>query len=171
MTSANSFQFRMGAGFPGDVNRSHPASIEAGLADGSTPPAYFGDAAVYSTTGTVRAVTVGDSSIAGITVRPFPVQAGSATNYGQTAYGVGSPVAGTPVDVLKYGYGIVKVNSNASGIVKGSPVYVWSAASSGSHVQGQFEGTNPSGSGFQVSGAYFNGPADANGYAEIVLQP
>ena len=172
MASANSFQFRMGAGFPGDVNRSHPANIEPNLADGSTPPNYFGDVGVRSSTGTIRAVTSGDTSEAigfGVVVRPYPVQAASATNYGTAAYGVGSPVADTPIDLLTHGYIIVKVNSNASSIVNGSQVYVWSAAASGAHVPGQFEGTNPSGSGFTVTGAYFRGPADANGYVEIVL--
>lgn len=170
MASANSFQFRMGNNFPGDVNRSHPASIEPCVADASAPPSYFGDVGVYSTTGTVRALTTSDTAISGITVRPFPFQQSTTSSaYGGTVYGVGSPVANVPMDLLKSGYIMVKVNSNATGIVRGSLVYVWKAASSGVHVTGQFEGTDPSSNGFVVPYAYFTGPADANGYAEILF--
>jgi hypothetical protein len=55
--------------------------------------------------------------------------------------------------------------------INGGQVYVWSAASSGSHVQGQVEAANPGGSGFAVTGALFSGPADASGNTEISYLP
>ena len=40
------FQFRMGAGFFGDVNRTHPFTVEPGLMDPTNPPTAYGQAVV-----------------------------------------------------------------------------------------------------------------------------
>ena len=169
MASANAFQFRMGAGFPGDINRSHPFSAEPNLNDGTLPVLLTGLACIRSATGTVRSIQVGDTSIAGVVTRPFPTQAVSGSNYGAVGFGPAAPPPNAPIDVLNWGYIIVQVNSNGAGIVNGSPVYVWAAASSGAHVQGGFEGTNPAGNGFAVTGAYFRGPVDTSGYTEVMI--
>ena len=176
MTSANSFQFRMGGALPGTVNRTHPADIEPNLADGTSPPTAFGLLGVRSSTGTIRNVTTGDTATSGlgygVVVRPYPVQQPTASsNFAPATYNSGAPQAGVPLDLLVGGYIAVQVNSNPTGIVNGSPVYIWSAGASGAHVQGGFEGTNPSGNGFQLAGAYFRGPADSNGLTEIKLRP
>lgn len=166
-----SFQYRMGAGFPGDVNRTHPATIEPTLVDINSPPTLYGQAVVVdSTTQGVRPLASGDSSLTdiyGITVRPFPIQGQSSTNYGASNIGAATPPTGQPMDVLRSGYIMSTLNGTASA-VKGGTVYVWIAASSGSHVQGGFEAAATGGSTIQLPlKTSFNGPADANGIVEI----
>ncbi len=103
-----SFGYRMGAGFPGDVNRTHPASIEACLVDVNAPPTLYGQAVVVdATTQGVRPLVAGDSAlndIYGITVRPFPIQQQAATNYGASNIGAGTPPTSQPMDVLRSGH-------------------------------------------------------------------
>jgi hypothetical protein len=47
----------------------------------------------------------------------------------------------------------------------------WSRETVGAAIRREHEGTNPSGNGFQLAGAYFRGPADSNGLTEIKLRP
>ena len=166
-----SFQYRMGAGFPGDVNRTHPASIEPTLVDVNSPPTLYGQAVVVDpTTQGVRPLVAGDSSLTdiyGITVRPFPIQGQSSTNYGASNIGSATPPTSQPMDVLRSGY-IMSTLSGTAAAVKGAPVYVWVAASTGSHIQGNFEASATGGSTIQLGlKTTFNGPADANGVVEI----
>jgi len=166
-----SFGYRMGAGFPGDVNRTHPASIEACLVDVNAPPTLYGQAVVVdATTQGVRPLVAGDSAlldIYGITVRPFPIQQQAATNYGASNIGAGTPPTSQPMDVLRSGY-IMATLSGSTAAVKGGAVYVWIAASTGSHIQGNFEAAATGGSTIQLGlKTTFNGPADATGVCEI----
>lgn len=175
------FPFRMGAGFPGDVNRTHPASIEACLMNSSTPPTAFGQAVladVSGATNSVRPLSTGDGSVTdlyGITVRPFPTQAASAPgNYGQTGtasapYGTGAPSSSFPVDVLRTGYIMVQLNPGQASPVKGGTVYVRTGASGGNNIQGGFE-TAASTSATLSNRYTYNGPADANGNVEICIK-
>src|SRR5262249_5668758 len=56
--------YRMQAGFPGDVNRMHPASIEPCLIDASAPPTAYGQAVlVDGTTQGVRPLVAGDQAL------------------------------------------------------------------------------------------------------------
>jgi hypothetical protein len=165
------FQYRMGAGFPGDVNRTHPASIEPTLIDSNSPPLGYGLAVVVDpTTQGVRQMAAGDSTldaIYGITVRPFPTQQSSASNYGAIGIGSATPPTSGVMDVLRSGY-IMGQLSGATQPVKGGRVYVWVAASSGGHIQGGFEAAATGGSTIQLDEkTYFNGPADASGVVEV----
>lgn len=165
------FQYRMGAGFPGDVNRTHPASIEPTLIDSSAPPLGYGLAVVVDpTTQGVRQMAAGDSSldaIYGITVRPFPTQQSSASNFGAIGIGAATPPTSGVMDVLRSGY-IMSVLSGSTQPVKGGRVYVWVAASSGAHIQGGFEAAATGGSTIELDEkTYFNGPADASGVVEV----
>ncbi len=169
-TQDAAFTYRMGAGFPGDVTRTHPASIRPGLNDPTNPATAFGQSLLINTAANSwRSILASDSDISdiqGILVRPYPVQEGSGSNYGAQAFGTGGPVIpGQPLDVLLSGSILVQV---VGAPTLGGPVYIWVAASSGSHVLGGFEAAS-SGSTVTLTNprTYFGGPPDANGVAEL----
>lgn len=166
--------YRMNAGFPGDVNRTHPASIEADLIDVNSPPTAYGQAVlVDATTQGVRPFAAGDQSNTvpvvawGITVRAYPTQQNQTNqNFGAAPFGsVAPPVSGV-IDVLTAGYIMTTVPAGQAP-VKGGTVYVWAAASTGSHVLGGFETSYSAGNTSVVANAFFNGSPDASGNVEI----
>lgn len=169
-TNDVAYQFRMGAGFAGDVNRTHPASIEPVLIDASAPPTAYGQAVLIDpTTQGVRPFASGDTAVTianGVTVRPYPFQQPSTTNYGSIGFGSGTPPTSGVMDILRQGYISAQVVGSP---VKGGAVYVWCAASTGSHVQGGFEAAASAGNTAALANAKFNGPADSTGVAEIVF--
>lgn len=163
------FTYRMGAGFPGDVNRTHPASILPGLFNVTNPVRLYGDPVLIASNG-YRGFIAGDTTtpaaIAGIAVRPYPTQ--QTTGGMSASLGAAVPPAGAVGDVLREGYIIVRSNDFAANPpTKGGAVYVWFAASSGVHVQGGFETVATGGSTALISNAKYNGPPDANGITEI----
>lgn len=164
------FGFRMGAGFPGDVNRTHPVDIVPELPSATLPPTAYGQMTILDTsTGTVRRFDTGDTAVTtayGVTVRPYPTQQSSASNYGQADIGSATPPTSGVMDVVRRGYIMAKVNGTP---VKGGAVYVWCAASSGAHVQGQLEASATGGSTASLTNATFNSAPDANGYVEIIF--
>lgn len=172
------FQFRMGAGFYGDVNRTHPFTIEPGLLDPTNPPLYYGQAVVVdSVSKKIRRVLSTDGALThiyGFAVRPFPFQdPGTAGAYGaQTLGGFTSVATNVPVDVMRSGYMINYVNGTPG---KGDPIYIWIAASAAPNYQG-FPTQNASGGStilITPVGTYdttFNGPPDANGAGEIIFE-
>ena len=168
------FLYRMGAGFPGDVNRTHPASIEACLIDASAPPTAYGQAVlVDATTQGVRPLAAGDQSNTvpvvawGVTVRAFPTQqAQTNQNFGAAPFGsVAPPVSGV-IDVATSAYIMAAVPAGQAS-VKGGQAYVWAAASTGSHVLGGWETSYSAGNTSLVANAFFNGSPDASGNVEI----
>lgn len=164
------FAYRMGAGFAGDVNRSHPASIEPTLIDASAPPAIFGQLVlVDATTQGVRPFTTGDGSQGayGATVRPYPFQQSSASNFGAAALGnAGVPASGI-IDTLRSGYIMMQVNAGQTSPVKNGAVYVRVAATSGNNIIGQLETAADGGNNVLVTNCKFNGGTDASGVAEV----
>lgn len=167
---ATALTYRMQAGFPGDVNRTHPASIEPCLIDASAPPTAYGQPVlVDATTQGVRPFASGDQSASavafyGFTVRPFPLQQNSAT----PQFNTGTPPLTGVVDVVRFGYVMVLLGNGAlTGAVKDGAVYVWTAASTGNHVLGGIETTYTAGSSTLLTGAHFNGVQDANGIVEV----
>lgn len=170
-TCDTAFTFRMNAGFAGDVNRGHPASIQPCLIDASAPPTAYGQAVtIDSTSEGVRPLVSGDSGLTeiwGVTVRPYPIQqATTSNNYGAAAYGSVAPPLLQPIDVLRGGYVMVSVVGSPN---KGGTVYIWYAASSGSHVQGGFEAANTGGSTLALDSSYqWNSPPDNTGIAELI---
>ena len=168
------FTFRMGAGFPGDVNRSHPMTIEPALIDANAPITAFGQPCLVDpTTQGVRPFAAADQSntIAagyGISVRPYPFQQSSASNYGAATLGAGSPPTTGVVDVLRSGYIMAFLNAGGSP-VKGGSVYVWAAVSTGSHVLGGIEASYSAGNTTQLLNATFNGTPDASGNVEVAF--
>ncbi len=165
------FTYRMGAGFPGDVNRTHPASIEPCLIDASAPPTAFGQPVVVdATTQGVRPLAAGDAAldaIYGVTVRPYPFQADAGTNYGAASFGAAAPPASGVIDVLRAGYIMMKANVG-SAPVKGGRVFIWVAATAGNHIQGQLESAASAGNTIELDEkTYFNGTPDADGVVEV----
>lgn len=161
----------MGAGFQGEVTRTHPASIFPRMNDASSPVAQVGLACMFNgSANDVRAMASGDNGstaieIAGVVVRPFPFQAQTGGNFGSAGYGS----AGTPaqvVDVLQSGSILMPTVGTPN---LGGTVYIWCASSSGSHVQGGAEASATGGSTVPLASAYFNGPPDANGLCEVVI--
>lgn len=166
------FQYRMTAGIPGDVNRTHPASILPCLIDAALPPTLFGQAVkVDSATNGVTPLTAADDALTdifGVTVRPYPFQQSAATNYGAASFGPGGPPVSGEIDVLRAGYIMVSIPAGQSP-TKGAPVYVWTDAASGLHVVGGFEAVNTGGSVAALNPLkfFFNGPADSQGNVEL----
>jgi len=168
------FAFRMGAGFPGDVNRTHPTSIEPALIDVNAPPTAYGQPVlVDATTQGVRPFAAGDQSNTvpagyGLTVRPYPTQQSSASNFGAAAIGAATPPTNGAIDVMRAGYIMAYLPAGGTP-VKGGLVYVWSAASSGAHVQGGIEAAYSAGNTTQLLNATFNGSPDSSGNVEIAF--
>lgn len=171
------YGFRMGAGFAGDVNRTHPASIEPCMQNAATPLTLYGQAAVADTIGatnTVRPIVAADQAITtiyGVSVRPYPQQQSTtATAWGATGIGAGTPPgAGEEIDIIRAGYVMVQLNAGEPSPTKGAPVYVCAEVTNGNHVQGGFEVT-ARGAVTQVvlDGRYtYNGPADSTGLVEL----
>lgn len=168
-------QYRMAAGFPGDVNRSHPASVIPAVNSATAPVLYPGQGCVVDTaTNTIRALAAGDTAVTdlyGITVRSYPTQVSSASAYGSTSFGVGTLPAGQAVDVLRQGYILGQLNASAGVPTKGGAVFIWVAATSGGHTQGGFETAASAGNTLALDTAkyQYNGSADANGVVEISI--
>lgn len=159
------FTYRMPAGIPGEVvsiGLSPMIEPQVITPSGTTgaPTAYGVPLIIDATTGRVRTLTAGDTSVYGLLVRPFP------TNSSQDALGTNTPPAAGPCDVMRRGNMTVLL-SGSTAAVNGGQVYVWTAAASGSHITGGFEASDPSGSGFAITGCVFKGPADADGNTVI----
>lgn len=170
----NSFLYRMGAGFAGDVSRTHPASIEPVLVDASSPPTQYGQPVLLDpTTLGVRPFGAGDGSVTdayGFLVRPYPTQ--QQTGGMTSSFGAATPPVTGAVDVLR-GIGYINVTVNAATAAlakKGGRVYVWIAATSGSHVQGGIEAAASSANTVLLpANKLFNGSVDANGVCEVSI--
>ena len=166
------FNYRMPAGFAGDVNRTHPASIEPCLLDPTNPPTFYGQAVLVngSSQGVVKVGVTDDhalTDIYGVTVRPYPIQQQSGGM--SSPFGAGAIPAAQPVDVLKSGYIMVPVVGVP---VKGGQVHVWAVPSTGSHVAGGFEASSSAGNTIDlpISTYTFNGGPDANGICEVIIR-
>ena len=164
------FPFRMGAGFPGDVNRMHPASIVPVMTDTTDVIKAYGNPVLTKTANnSVKGFVAGDTTtpvlIAGFLVRPYPSQQQAQTGYDSPIGSATPPTAGV-VDVLEDGYIMSKLPAGAT-VTKGGTVYVWFAATSGNNIQGGLVASATGGSTALITNAKFNGPADANGNVEV----
>lgn len=170
MTYDAAIKYRMDAGFPGDVNRTHPASIFPAQQDSTTPVRRYGDGAMLGANNCLRGFNAGDTAITklqGILVRPYPTQ---QTSGGMTStIGTATPPgANTVQDFIEDGYVMVKIDNLAAGNpVKGGAVFVWCAVTAGNDIQGGFRAVTSAGNTASIANAFFTGPADANGNAEI----
>lgn len=165
------FPYRMGAGFPGDVNRMHPASIVPSMMDATDVVAAYGNPVLVKTSNnTVKGFVAADSTTpvicAGFAVRPYPIQQQAQTSVNNSPIGAAVPPPGQPIDILVSGFIMAKVPAGTT-VTKGGAVYVWFAATSGNNIQGGLVGSATGGSTALITNARFNGPADANGNVEL----
>ncbi len=171
----STIKFRMDAGVPGDVTRTHPASIEPALVG---PLGVGGSANIYGTAvindvGGVRSLGAADTAVTvvwGFTVRAYPTQqrtGGDSASLG----GSTPPAAGNPVGVGRSVYIMGRLNDIAAVVKKGDPVFIWCAADSGVHKQGGIEAVGSGGNtaSLDANRYQFNGPADAKGNVEICV--
>jgi len=164
------FTYRMGAGFAGDINRTHPFSSLPGLTNVTNPPRRTGDGMLVDTaTNSYRGFIAGDASatpvaLGGVHVRSFPTQ---QTTAGMTAdLGVSVPPTSGVLDVLRSGYIMVQIPPGVA-VTKNGPVWVWCVATSGANRQGAFAGAASTGNTVPINNARFMGPADPQGVAEL----
>lgn len=167
------YTYRMPAGFGGDINRTHPFTVEPCAVDPTNPPTFYGQACILdATTHKIRKVMDADdalTAIYGIAARPFPIAAPTASgSYGAVGIGAATPPTNQPIDILRAGYIMVPV---AGTPVKGGDTYVWADADSGANVQGIFTTTTTAGSTIGPLGAQstFNGGPDANQVCELAF--
>lgn len=159
---SNAYLTRMPAGIPGDVSRKELAKIQPEVMDTDYPVLLYG-VPVKLTSGKVRPFTTGDDAtpVLGLSVRPYPFQAETSQ-----ALGAGTPNTTQPLDILRSGFMTVK--NNAGTPAKGGTVYV-RVISSGSAAQplGGIEAAADGGDCVAITGAAFEGTADADGNVEI----
>lgn len=169
-----SFKYRMGAAIPGDVNRTHPASVEPNYNDATNPVLQAGLACVVnSAKNGVRGMASGDTGVTtiyGVAVRAYPLQQPTGdASFGAQAFGLENLAAGAAIDVIRDGYVMVQIPSSQTP-GKGDACFIWVAASGSGHVQGGFENATSAGNTASITNAVFNGPPDANGYVEILIR-
>lgn len=166
-----SFMAQSPIGFIGRITRSTPLPrIVPMMQDGTSPVTNFGLAVLATSTNTARSVAAGDSALTaifGVAVGNFPFQ---GTNYSAEGLAPLTPAPSGVLDVLKTGFITVYCNSaQAPSASMTSPVYVWVAASSGTHVQGGFETASSTTNTILISNAYFVGPGDSTGAIELAF--
>jgi hypothetical protein len=154
----NAFTLRMPAGIAGDVTRQEHSTIEGQLIDDTTnTPTLYG-IPVVMVSGKLQMHASDSQTTYGFLVRPYPMQPDSASE----ALGTATPSETQINNVLRRGYMTVKCYAGTP--VKNAQVYVRWGVDSGT--QGTVEA---SGSGDQdaITGCYFMGTADSNGFVEI----
>ena len=164
MPAINVFQFRMPAGFAGDLQRAEVATIEAQTIDPAAPPTAFG-LPVKLVSGKIQPVGAGDAATAvyGINLRAYPIQGNGTDPLGTST----PPVSGV-TDVLKRGYVMVNLGGTVDA-AKGGAVYIRVAAAASGKPIGGFEAAADSTNTIVVAGAYFTGPKDAYGVTEVAF--
>ena len=169
------FQFRMPAGFPGTVDRTQAAVIEAGEVSPTTPPTIYGGPLVIDAVATAagtpsfRGVTgAGDGVLTyGLLTRPFPTQGGWAD-----PLGVSVPPTRGQINVMKAGYIHVALQG-PSAAIKGAPVFVRVSGGTPTQPVGGLEagtgvgGTTPPAGTEAIPTAYWMGPADGLGNSAV----
>jgi hypothetical protein len=173
-TPQASFQYRMGAGIPGDINRTHPVTSEPNLNDATYPVALPGLACtINAAKNGVRSFQAGDTaltSIWGVASRAFPIQdTGAGETYGGVGFGNGPLPVSAAIDVVRDGYIMAQVPAGQTP-GKGDACYIWCAASTGNHVQSGFENAASGGNTAAITNAVFNGAPDSNGYVEVIVR-
>jgi hypothetical protein len=166
------YAFRMPAGIPGEITRfqTYGATVKVEKQNVSTPVTAYGVLVFVDANG-ARPIGTGDTAMPaanqlGISVRPFPgPDTTVAFPSGSVPFGAGTPPATGLIDVLYRGYCSVSLKG-AAAASRSSGVFVFDAASTGSHVLGGFEaaaGANL----WALTNAQYMGPADASGNVEI----
>lgn len=165
MPALNVFQYRMPAGFAGDVQRAEIATIETQIIDSAAPPTVFG-VPVKMVSGKIQPINnAGDvaASVYGFNIRAYPMQ----TN-GTDALGTATPPTSGLTDILKRGY----INASLGGTVdaaKNGTVYVRVAGAAAGKPLGGVEAAADGTNTIALTNAYFTGPKDAYGIVEVAF--
>lgn len=151
----------MPAGIPGDISRKNSAVVEPQIAD--SDDLVYGNP-VKMDDGKILPIESGDiaADVYGFLVRPYPTQAS------QDPLGVSTPPSDGIVDVLKSGYMTVLLH-NTTPATKAGAVYVRVADAAAGKPIGGIEAAADGGDCVAIVGAYFMGPADADGNVEIAF--
>ncbi|MCX5516227.1 hypothetical protein C3941_19755 [Kaistia algarum] len=153
---------RVPAGFAGTVSRTDSLTIEQGIIDSGTPPTAYG-AFTKVVAGKIQPLASGDAGTVsnGLAVRPYPAQ--STTN----GLGAATPPTSGIIDVLRRGYMSVVLKLGTA--AKGGQVYAVTTAGGTVVVGDIVTAASPAGggTGVAITGAFFTGPADANGIVEV----
>ena len=157
------YKYRMPFGIAGDLSRGAGASTVKAEIFGSTPCPTYGIPVKLSAGTVIPVGLVGDTAPYGFLVRPYPTQSS------QDPLGVSTPPTSGIANVMLRGFISVKVNAGASSIVEGSPVYIRYASGAPSTPVGGVEGAAVGATTVALTNAYFTGPADADGNAEVAF--
>lgn len=165
------FTYQMPLGIDGAINRvgGRGPDIEAQIMDSDHPIPYYGLAGILdSVTGLLRRLATGDDHIDGFLVRPFPLQATTASGYsGMSQLGTAAvpPTSGTAA-LMRGGY-ISTTLRGATAAVNGGAVYARIDSDDATHPLGCVEAADDGAHTILVSGAYFKGDAVAGGKCEV----
>lgn len=161
--------FRMPYGVPGDISRPSTATVEA-QAYGATAFSAYGLPA-KSSAGKVIPVSAQNDVVYGFLVRSFPITGANASDPLGTSVPPTSGLAG----ILRRGYMNVLVQLGGATCALGTGVFVRYQNPSGSQIIAGVEGAT-TGNNYQLTstytlggGAYFTGPVDASGNAEVAF--
>ncbi|MDB5448310.1 MAG: putative bacteriophage protein [Phenylobacterium sp.] len=153
---------RAPAGFPGRVSRSDSLTVQQDIIDSGTPPNIYGGA-VKLVSGKLQPVASGDAGtvVVGFLVSPYPTQNNAAGG------GAATPAASGIADRLRRGFMTVTLAKGTA--AKGGGVFVVTTAGGTVVVGDIVTSASPAGggTGVAITGAFFEGPADANGIVEI----
>lgn len=165
--------YRMGAGFAGDVNRTHPFSVIAALMNATDPARAYGELLLWDAANGVRTIKAADQAdstavvIAGALVRPYPTQ--QTTGGMSAALGAATPAQSGVCDVLNEGFIICKMKAGVA-VKRGDAVWVWAVATETVNIQGELQAASVSNKTVPIANARFMGPADANGIVEVQVR-
>lgn len=160
---SNAYVTRMPAGIAGDVSRKGLSKIQPEVLDADYPVTLYG-LPVKMSSGKIRPIASGDTiatAVIGFIVRPYPFQAATSE-----ALAAGTPNPAQPADIMRSGYMTVKCNSGTPS--KGGVVYCRKTADDlGVLLIGGIEAAADSAKCEAITGAKFEGAADADGNVEI----
>ena len=163
-----SYLYRMPTGIVGDITRTNGLAVEAvtltTAGTAGSPTSYGVPLVIDATSGKARTLATGDVRVHGLLARAYP------TNAAQDGLGVATLTVlnGQAGDSMRRGYMTVLL-SGSTAAVKGQPVFVWTAAASGTHIIGGYESTDPGANGFVLPSSTFQGAADTLGIVEIAF--
>ncbi len=162
MTSYQAFQYRMPAGFAGDIQRVEEATIETQIIDAANPPTAFG-VPCKVVGDKIQPIGDGDaaSAVYGFNVRAYPVQGN-----GSDPLGTATPPTSGATDILKRGYIMVALGGTADAAKNGT-VYVRVGSPSAGKPLGGIEAAADGTGTVSLTNAYFTGPKDAYGVVEV----
>ena len=162
------FTYRMPFGIQGDISRPSIATVEAQVFGATAFPQY-GIPAVLSA-GKVVPVSATGQQVYGLLARPFPITGANASD----PLGTSVPPTTGLANLLRRGYMTVFVQLNAATAALGVGVYIRYQNPVAGQIVGGLEAATTANNYLLTPAltygggtAYFMGPADANGFAEI----